>query len=713
MKKNKDLIINIGSFLIALCVCIFIYACTVREYGFNILGLVVFIVSSLITILYFFKRKIFDNIIDFVIKFRYLIALIVFVICVLFKVSGSSIGTYDDVIPLKEDESVNYVIFGKSKPIRSDEWQIMTPYSFSQVYNDFKIDSEYLGLDGQNMIICFNSPVKDITILGKPLVWGYMLLGVEYGLSWYWCSKTILFILFGYEILYILTKNKKLSLFGSLLIILGPSTQWWFAPHMPDVVLWFMVLFTMVYYLFSSEKTWLKNLLVLLIPFVALEYVVALFPSFQVGFGYFLVIIFLAVMYRDGNKFYSKKENYIRVFIIGLASVGLIGYFLVNNMDALKLLNNTVYPGKRVSLGGFWSVKNLFTDLGTPFLGYTDTILYGNQCEDSTNIHFGMFFVMLFPVLYKLLKEKKDKDRIVGLFMTIIIGVYSIFLIIGFPTILAKITFFKYINRMDIILGFIFVIYTIWGINALIKVGNKVDKKYYLLAIFAYLIMNLSFINDSLKNYMPVYFYYIEIILFGVILLTMYYKEYRSLSYSLILGILIFSSISINPVIVGISAITNHPSTKFIQEKVKEDKDAYWIGYGQFGYSSYLISIGAKTANSITFYPDLKKWEIIDPDKKFEENWNRYGYVITNFVKDDNYVENSMTQDVVNLFINNKTVYDLGVKYILTSDLVDLSFFNDKEYNYDKIYSDGVVKVFQINKISNIENKKANEKNTK
>ena len=699
INKKSNKWVNIVMMLISFVMIAFVYICTVHKFGFSYFGLVLMFFAFIIDLLYFIKKNLFDIIFDFIIKFRYLIAFVVFIICVLFKIHGSSIGVFDIEIPTKEDETISYKIFGEARPIRSDEFLIMTPYNLSQKYNNYDIKSNIISLDGQNMIIGFNSAVRDITVLGKPLVWGYLLLGNEYGISWYWCLKTILFILLSYELVFILTKNKKLSLVGSLLITYGPSMQWWFTPHMPDVILWFTALFVMVYYLFNSERKWFKNALTIMIPFTALEYVVALFPSFQVSFGYFFVVLFLAVMFRDKNKFYSKKENIIRISIIGVLSCVLIGYFLLNNMDAIKALSNTIYPGSREDFGGVFEIKSLFTDLGTPFLGYIDGSLYTNQCEDSTFIHFGIFYLMLTPLAINILKKNKDRDYAIGISFVMIILIYGSFMIFGFPKLLARLTLFKYINRMNIILGYILVLFTVWGINAIEKLGDKVDKKYYYLSIFAFLIMCLMLVNNYLKLFVPVKYCYFEIILFGIILFCLYKKRFNKMGYSLLLGLLFFSSITINPVISGISPITNHPSTTFIHNKIKEDNDAYWIGYNNFRLPSYLISIGAKTANAIDFYPDLKKWDIIDPNHQLEHVWNRYSYIITQFVDGENRADCNIQPDVINLFINNKTVYDLGVKYVLTVSSEDLTKYNTKEYKYNEIYQDNAVKVYELEKL--------------
>ena len=73
----------------------------------------------------------------FGIKWRYVIALIVFTFCVIFKVHGSSINEYNKMFSNYEEYSSESVLLGESRSIRSDEWLVHTPYYMSQEYNDF------------------------------------------------------------------------------------------------------------------------------------------------------------------------------------------------------------------------------------------------------------------------------------------------------------------------------------------------------------------------------------------------------------------------------------------------------------------------------------------------------------------------------------------------------------------------------------------------
>lgn len=194
-----------------------------------------------------------NRIFDFIIKYRYLISFIIFAVLVAFRINGSSIGVYDELLG-KTDESITSELFGAGRMIRSDEWNVQVPYFFSQLYNSYGLNSDFMSLSPQNMIIGYNAPVIDLTLIGKPFIWGYILFGNDVGLSWYWCSKIILYILVAFEMFKIITGNDYLSAFASIALVFSPVLQWWLAPHMYQVFFWSSLLFVVGYYFFLAKK---------------------------------------------------------------------------------------------------------------------------------------------------------------------------------------------------------------------------------------------------------------------------------------------------------------------------------------------------------------------------------------------------------------------------------------------------------------------------
>lgn len=176
-------------------------------------------------------------VLDLFLKLRYLIGVLVIVVIVTFNLNGSSLGVWDKYVSQRDDGKKTDVIFGQNREVRSDEWLVQTPFYLSQAEEDFSLVNEDYSLNGQNMIIAYNSPVKDITVIGKPFNWGFFFLGRDRGLSFYWAMKLVVMVLLGFEVLMILTKRKKaLSLIGAFALTFSPAVQWWFMQHVGDLI---------------------------------------------------------------------------------------------------------------------------------------------------------------------------------------------------------------------------------------------------------------------------------------------------------------------------------------------------------------------------------------------------------------------------------------------------------------------------------------------
>lgn len=632
-------------------------------------------------------KKVFENIkraVNFCIKWRYLIALIIFIICVIFKVHGSSINEYNKMFDNYEQYASETILLGESRTIRSDEWVVHTPYYMSQTYNNYEKDSNMMSLEGQDMIVGYNAPVADISLIAKPFTWGYVLLGNEYGLSWYWCSKLILLILVSFELCMIVTrKNKKVSLLGTVMIAFAPAVQWWFVPHMVDVFFWGMTLFVLAYRFFTSEKA-PRMLYMILLPLAVVTFVLALFPSLQISVGLTMLALLVACMVRDKKELTFKKKDIWMVILMAVVALGILGYTIWTSKDAIKLLYSTAYPGKRVSLGGEDGLKVMFTDLTTFLLPFRD-ITYSNNCEVSTFIHFAPIFLMLYPVIWK--KMKRNKNMIVGNTLLVCIIVMAVFMMVGFPELLAKLTLFSYINRMWIAYGLVATIFTVWGISVIWEKQIFSRKQIFgVLAIYAFLYVCFVGVNElSYAGWK----YYLTVIT-GLVVLA--YLMLRRHQYLFIIGMTIVALVAgatVNPLSRGTSALFEHPLQQKIREIASDDPEAYWLATGDIRIAaSFGIANGARFLNAVNFYPDYAKWKIVDPDGENDFVYNRYAHMNMYLVDDETRFEPSTyLADLFSLYLSCEDLSKWPVKYLLTDRKMTVCKENFREI-YDDTESD-------------------------
>ena len=620
-----------------------------------------------------------------IIKHRYIIVLILFTLCLVFKIHSSSIGFYDRIIGGKIDENKTTEIIGISRGIRSDEWMVHTPYYFSQKYNNYKKYSKQMSYSGQNMILGYNAPVKDITLIGKPFTWGYILLGNERGLSWYWCSKLFLLFLVSFELVKILTKNKKLSLAGAFIITYSPPVQWWFVPHITDVFFWGMTLIVLTYHFFTKEK---KLLYTILMPCSLVGYALALFPSCQIPVAIISLILVITMLIRDREKIVFRKKDILKIFLILFVFLTVIGYFVITSIEDLKLIMNTVYPGSRISTGGDESFRDLFTDLTTLFLPYKQ-ITYLNNSEASTFIHLAPILMIVF---LNIRRNISKKELIVGKSLYIILICEILFMIVGMSEPLAKITLFSYINRMHIIYGFTGLIFTIWMIYVLYKYEIDITKiKCFIIALI-YGIVYLLTINKEQLKFLPMPVYLIEITYICVMLYLILRRKIKP-SICMFVLLIIISSLPINPIAHGAAGITNHRVYNEIR-KISDKDDGYWLALNDPIYAGYVLASGARVINATNFYPDYEKWKLIDKKGKNIEFYNRYANMSVVLTK--NKTKFSLkSPDHIKIELNYQDLKKLKIKYIFALEDLE-NDFKDENIENKLIYSDGQINIYKL-----------------
>lgn len=665
-------------------------------------GFIVFIVNTL--------RLKFNSelkkIANLVIRYRYIVALCVFIFCLVFKLHGSSVGVFNTIFPDKTDPTITDHVVGNARAIRSDEYNVQLPYYFSQYYNNYNLDSHQMSIAGQDMIIGYNAPVKDITMIAKPFTIGYLLFGNERGLSWYWCSKLILFILVSFEFMYIIThKNKKLSVLGSFLIVFSPAMQWWFSPHMYDVFFWATSLYVLGYYFFTAREKWFKWLITILSACGLIGFVIALFPSLQVALGLIAFILLIVTLVRDRDKITFKidKFNILRVLIVILIVGGILIRYGIGSLDQIKLLNSTVYPGHRVSTGGGASLDILFFDL-TNLLTPYKSINYANNCEISRFFHLGILFVLYFPfILYRWKKNRFNKSYNMGIGITILIAllIEALFLIVGFPEWLAKITLFSYINRMNLVYSYTALLFTLWSFDTILKNKELQNIGYGLVCIVVFILLyykSITTVNfDYIKtitsiNWASKAYYIVMILVCSLVGLLVLFGN-KELYISILVSLSIFSTWTINPIVRGTSAITNQAIYPVIQDIVKKD-DSYWLSIGTSLEQNYLIASGAKCLNAVNFYPDYGKWKAIDPELKNDDYYNRYIHMIIDLTDKKTSYELT-TPDCIKINLNTNAIKKWNVKYLLsTTDLTEK--LKSSNINYEIIQGDSMHSIYKL-----------------
>ncbi len=623
---------------------------------------------------------------EFIYKYRFLIALLLLIVLVIGKFNGSSIGLWKNEVEPNIDYS-NSTIIGTNREVRSDEWLVNTPFAISQKYNEYKYFSDLPRGTKTDMYTTIFVPVKDILIIARPFNIGYLLLGEEYGLSFYWYGRLIALFLVTFELMMLITKKKKLlSLAGAILITGSPLVSWFYSNYIVDLLISGQLCLLLFNSYLETKNIKLRILYSILLGLSFSWFTLTIYPAWQVPLGYMYLAFMIWIFVK--NKDNNKLKDYLLLLISGIVYFALLLRFYLLSKETIDILMNTVYPGNRIVTGGGAFIKHFIYPISL-FFGIAD---YHNPCESA-----GVYSLFPIPIVLSIIyliknKNKKDKDKTKLLILLLVITsiVLTTFTIIKVPEIVAKITLLsmspteRIVPIIGIICAYLLVLtvskieikknwtkviilfFTIVGSYIIIKIGS-LDRTWFLTS--KKLIVSLLFLSITIYLYIN----------------SKKTRNYYLLSILLIITGLINLAL-VNPVNRGTGVLHNSKTAKEIQKIVKKDKDAKWISIDSIFLGNYVIANGGKSINSTNIYPNIDLWKKIDKDDSI---YNRFAHVIIELTNEENKFE-LVQQDIIKLYLNYNYLDDLDIKYLITNKELDIiEEYKDKIkiiYNYDNIW---------------------------
>lgn len=693
LSDKKNILIILFNILFSTIITLRICNDRVEIYDIKNLNIYLFLLIS-IFMFYISSHFLFkiNKVYDFIFKKRFIIAILILFIIVLGKFHGSSIGMWNDYIQPNQDYSYTTIV-GNNRAIRSDEWLVNTPYAFSQENNDYKYYNNNARASKTDMFSSIFTPVKSLLVLTRPFNIVYILFGNDYGLSFYWYGRLITLLLVTFEFLRLLTKNNRLlSIMGAIALTGSSVVLWWYSNYIVDLLI-SSQLTLLLFNQYLKNKTKKSRILSSIGIGLAFSwFIMILYPAWQIPFGY-LSLVFAMFIFVNNFKENKNFKDYLYLLIsVFIVMIFLLIYFHYG-MSTLQIIMDTVYPGKRVSTGGSFGVRN-FTYVYSLIFPFKDV---GNPCEYSIGV--SLFpvplIISIFYILKNLFKKNKDfiKNNLIIILLTILSLVFTLYTFIEIPTILAKVSLLSYCPAERVV-----VVLSIINLYLLIMlVGKiKINKWYnYLFTIlFAALssIICIYFSHLLYPNYLNLK---MNIILMGFlfILILSFLLSYKKIFSYIFIGLMIFigiiNLIFINPISYGTDVIYKKDASREIKKIVNNDKNAVWISYNSITLQNFALLNNAKVLNSTNIYPNLKTWYKLDTNKKYLKIYNRYAHIVINFTNDKTSFKLNQS-DMFTLTLNYDDINKLKVKYVISSEnlMDDINFVNKfhSVYNKDGIY---------------------------
>ncbi len=675
MKKFGVLILTIISVCLAAYLEAFLEIAHRYEYG-ELSGFITFApqVEQVIRLFGIFLVILFIGIVlwkyhgsflHFVYKYRYLVALILLALCVLFEISGSSI----DCVGKSIGSTESGVIFGIPRYVRSDEYALFTPFSFSQYYNaagKYPYFSQTIRGALTDTFIVYGQPSWDIATIFRPFLWGHLLFGPAKGLSFFWVARLLALFLISFEFALIYTrKDKWLSMAAAALISFAPIVQWWFAINgLVEMLVFGQVALLCVYHYLRTRKTGCRIVTSILFFWSAGVYILTLYPAWQIPLLYGFAALLIYVLTENWKTFTFRWKRDLPIWGAGiLLLTAVLLHVWFKSADAIHIVRNTVYPGNRISTGGggfLW----FFKYGASMFLPLIERNLNTNPPEASA--FFDFFPLGIFLAFYVLFAEKKRDSMLISLLVAqAILFIYTVF---GLPEFFAKITFLSYTTSYRTILatGLINVFLLLRSL-AVVEWKPKIS-----VAVAASLVLSIPaglLCRRATGNYIgsiliPVLF---AMLLIGFCLTLLVLKNILWKKVFVLFCILIVavSGGLVNPIQSGVDVIYKNELVQSIRQIAEQDQ-GLWLVEGSYPMTNVPIMVGAPTINSTNVYPNLERWRLLDPAGQYEEVYNRYAHINADLTDEATQFD-LVNADFFALKLNFADLRLLNVTYLLTS----------------------------------------------
>lgn len=659
------------------------------------LGVVMF--ATVFVCMYIYSKH-EERINDFLYRYRYAIALIILIVGVSLRVSGSSIGMWGQYIGQSENDNV---LLGVSRAIRSDEYGALTPLAFSQAqstlfypyFNDIPRGTL------TDMYIVYGQPVWDFTVLFRPQHWGYLLLGLDHGMSYYWVFRFLLLFMAIFELGNIVTnKNKKLSVFIALLVVFSPVTQWWFAVNSVAEILAFGAYGVVCIYKYMRTKSYrVRMFMTVLLAWIIIVYALSFYPAWQVPMAYVYVgmALYFLVSKENRKSIDLKKDGSLLALLVLIVVAGLLVVYQKSS-ETIQTVLNTAYPGKRVDSGG---------GLGSWLFDYPLSMFYGFtgvRSEREMDILFDFFPISNLVGLYVMYKRR-------DILLSIMNGI-SVFLFVyitfGFPSFFAKLTLMSYTTPVRVLLSFgivnLFILARSMDIYT-ITINTVVKKAVLFLGVGAVVCVSVyqksEYIKWMVSSYLSNQGILAIILILCVYLLLVYIciclfsNKHKNLIASI--SIMLFGTgLIVNPLRSGIDVIYKNDLVENIKHINTMDSGKWIVDTVDYPIINAPILAGASTINSTNVYPNLEIWRSLDLTGEYDDIYNRYAHVSVDIVDTEKTIFELPVADNIVVKLPHKFLKKLDVKYVLTNR--DLTIFNTNEYQFELMGTYNGFHIFRI-----------------
>jgi hypothetical protein len=226
---------------------------------------------------------------------------------------------------------------GEPRPIRTDEWAVVTPLTQAAVRNDFQRFNA-TSFYGEDFRINYGLPIRDWGLIFKPTMWAYFVVDAARAYSFHWYAVLCMFVL-GHALLF-----RRLGLGGieasllSLGLYFTGFTQFWWNEKGPIFAFFPWLLLALLAPIHRGAR-------LALLYWLGVSWLVTNFyPPLFISLAFVAAVVVVAF----GRDWLTPRRLAALLITTGCAGLTVALYL----KDYLVKTASTVYPGQRTIGGG-------------------------------------------------------------------------------------------------------------------------------------------------------------------------------------------------------------------------------------------------------------------------------------------------------------------------------------------------------------------------
>ncbi|WP_199423591.1 DUF7657 domain-containing protein [Actinotalea solisilvae] len=552
---------------------------------------------------------------------------------VAFGVTGSSSGIMHSFFETGPDPDH---IALTPQAIRSDEWNVQTVYTVSQVEEGLPVENEALP-GGVDMTLNWETPYAEWSAAFRPHNVGFFALPLDNAFALKWWLPGAALVAAAYMFVVSLWPRRPVA--AALLAVafyFSPFFQWWYLPQTLWPPAWALLVMTAVVWTQALPRGRARWGWSAAVGYVTVTAALGIYAPFLIPVAYVALGLTVGWVLRPGTglPLRERLRRLVPVAVGGAAAAVVMVVFLATRLDTIRGFLGTVYPGQRLVAAGSGLAD---TDWEATFLGLFSLALrdgssYGirpNSSEASTFVFVGAFVALVgvWAVVRSVRRGRTDWPLVASLAVGLLLVAHMY--VPGWDAVAHLLLLDRVqANRMVIGLGLL-------GIVLIGLVGRSLDREgapapWWLavgaaLASVGFHVAFFERIDGNAVLAAKVGPWPVLTAVFALAVLLFARRRPAA-------GAAAFAALSIvlagwvNPFYRGVYDIRETEVAQAVMA-LEAEQPGTWAGVGGSYVGPILTETGVGGFNGFQSAPDVETWEAIDPEGRYEFEWNRFANV--------------------------------------------------------------------------------------